>query len=338
MNAADIKAINQLLQTRQRNFNIFEAYSNYLNRCSDYITPEMMREMTSEYGLDELSAYQLLFAAAIGASEDEGEEARYYNTHYIKPSISRLDPEKYRQNDFYQHIHIPNKRHGQWQLGTESYKPYEAFIWRDIISNDQFEEVPQIGFFSEPFRFPAVMEDGREWMSTKPNEIETIQPAIDAAQGKVVAFGLGLGYYAYMVSQKDDVESVTVIERDANAIALFEEITRQQMPFKDKIRVIRSDAFFYAKASMPEQGFDHAFVDLWHDAADGVALYRQMKALEKLNEGTRFSYWVEDTLLSHIRWARLLENIEEFKAGKMSAEEVKFSLTKEGILSKLTNI
>ena len=47
---------------------------------------------------------------------------------------------------------------------------------------------------------------------------------------------------------------------------------------------------------------DHAFVDLWHDVSDGYPLYKQMKALEKNSPNTLFSYWIEDSLLSHLRW------------------------------------
>ena len=322
MQAADIQRMRSLLQTRDRNFNIFEAYSNYLDQCADYITPEMMREMMNDYHLDELTAYQLLFAAAIGANEDEGEEARYYNEHYIKPSISRLTPETYTNNAFYKNIRIPEKKHGRWQLGTESYKPYEAFIWRDIRCQDNLEEVPQIGFFSETFHFPAVLEDGREWMSTKPNEVETIQPAIDAAKGSVTAFGLGLGYFAYMASEKDEVEQVTVVERDSDAIALFEEITRPQMRHKEKISIIKDDAFNYACQTQPHQRADFAFVDLWHDAADGVELYTRMRQLEHLSPNTTFSYWVEDTLLSHLRWKRLDEMVCKFRNGECDYKTV----------------
>lgn len=329
MQPEDLQKLKSLLQTRDRNFNIFEAYSNYLNQCADYITPEMMREMVNEYHLDELTAYQLLFAAAIGANEDEGDEARYYNEHYIKPSITPLNQATYTNNLFYKNIHIPEKKHGRWQLCTEHYKAYEAFIWRDVVSQSNLEEIPQIGFFSEPFSFPAVMEDGREWMSAKPNEVETIQPAVDAAKGRVVAFGLGLGYYAYMASEKDAVEQITVVERNDDAIAMFEEITRPQMRHKDKITIVRDDAFHYAQHTLPHQQCDFAFVDLWHDAADGVALYKQMRQLEHLSAGTEFSYWVEDTLISHLRWERLNEMIEAFRNGKCGYSEIRAALEKD---------
>lgn len=335
MQPGDIAQMELLLQTRDRNFNIFDAYSNYLNQCADYITPDMMQEMTCDYHLDELTAYQILFAAAIGASEDENPAARYYNEHYIKPSIAHLKAETYTNNPFYKNIHIPTKTHGRWQLGTESYKAYEAFVWRDIVCHNNLEEIPQIGFFSHDFHFPAVLENGREWMSAKPNEVETIQPAVDAARGRVTAFGLGLGYYAYMVSEKDNVEQITVVERDADAIALFEEITLPQIRNKNKIKIVRDDAFHYAQHTLPQQPCDFAFVDLWHDALDGVPLYKQMRQLEHLSAGTEFSYWVEDTLISHLRWEKLRELTADCRNGKCDYQQVRAALEKENLRNSM---
>ena len=40
-------------------------------------------------------------------------------------------------------------------------------------------------------------------MTITPDEIETMKEAVDQAFGNVLTFGLGLGYYAYMVSEKD---------------------------------------------------------------------------------------------------------------------------------------
>ena len=70
-------------------------------------------------------------------------------------------------------------------------------------------QIPQIGFFETEFKFPALLENDRIWMTITPNEIETMKEPVDGAFGNVLTFGLGLGYYAYMVSEKENVESVT---------------------------------------------------------------------------------------------------------------------------------
>lgn len=184
----------------------------------------------------------------------------------------------------------------------ENNKPYEAFVCDDIRTDEELKEIPQIGFFDTEFSFPAVMEDGQEWMAIKPNEIETMRQPIARAAGQVVAFGLGMGYYAFMVSEKPEVKTLTIVERDENVIALFREHILPQFPKKEKIDIVRQDAFEFATNCMSDGYYDHAFVDLWHDVSDGYPLYKQMKALEKNSPNTLFSYWIEDSLLSHLRW------------------------------------
>ncbi|MCX5775906.1 MAG: hypothetical protein NTV44_06130, partial [Firmicutes bacterium] len=142
----------------------------------------------------------------------------------------------------------------------------------------------------DTFSYLTVSEGDVIWMSVTPNEIETMQPVIDHVQGKVITFGLGLGYFAYMASIKDDVESVTIIENNKDIISLFNKHILPQFAHKEKIKIISADAFEYAQKEMPKHDFDEAFVDLWHGAEDGVALYIRMKKWERLNPRTKFSY------------------------------------------------
>ena len=53
---------------------------------------------------------------------------------------------------------------------------------------------------------------------------------------------------------------------------------------------------------MKDYSFDCAFVDLWHDVSDGVELYIRMKKLENKNPWVSFNYWIEDSILSSVRW------------------------------------
>ena len=146
-------------------------------------------------------------------------------------------------NPYYRQIRIPEAHFGNWKLTIEKYKPYEAFVCDDIRTDEELKEIPQIGFFDTEFSFPAVMEDGQEWMAIKPNEIETMRQPIARAAGQVVAFGLGMGYYAFMVSEKPEVKTLTIVERDENVIALFREHILPQFPKKEKIDIVLARCF-----------------------------------------------------------------------------------------------
>ena len=273
----DRRKVKNLGEVLEMNNEVLGLMSRYLTVCPDFITKELIEGIT-------------------------GECDRYLSTAYLRSGIRRLDPQEYRMNPYYRQIRIPEAHFGNWKLTIEKYKPYEAFVCDDIRTDEELKEIPQIGFFDTEFSFPAVMEDGQEWMAIKPNEIETMRQPIARAAGQVVAFGLGMGYYAFMVSEKPEVKTLTIVERDENVIALFREHILPQFPKKEKIDIVRQDAFEFATNCMSDGYYDHAFVDLWHDVSDGYPLYKQMKALEKNSPNTLFSYWIEDSLLSHLRW------------------------------------
>jgi spermidine synthase len=101
-------------------------------------------------------------------------------------------------------------------------------------------------------------------MSITPNEIETMKGPIDKALGNVLTFGLGLGYYAYMTSQKDNVESITVVESNEDVIDLFNKCVLPQFGnAQKKIKIIKADAFEYAQNYIYNGKYDFVFTDLW---------------------------------------------------------------------------
>ena len=182
---------------------------------------------------------------------------------YLTPSVRILDKERYTSNPYYQNIKLDNVKNGNWEIKKEKYPAYRAVIAHDMMFFPFYREVPPLGFFTEDFEFPAVLEDSNEWMTLTPVDLDTCEDAIREARGKVVTFGLGLGYYAYMVSEKEDVESLTIVEISDKVIELFETYILPQFPHKEKIRIVKSDAFLYAEKVMPKENFDLAFVDTW---------------------------------------------------------------------------
>ena len=77
-------------------------------------------------------------------------------------------------------------------------------------------------------------------MTITPNEIETMKEPVDEAFGHVLTFGLGLGYYAYMVSEKENVESITIVETNEDVIDLFNKYILPQFKNAHKIKIIQS--------------------------------------------------------------------------------------------------
>lgn len=260
----------------------------------------MINELIAECGLNNKEAFGILLAEGCGmdilnSSRDMGIYIKYF-----PDMIYNLNIDKYKNNPYYKNINIESIQSENWKFEKQSYKPFEAFVFDDLKNMNDGRIIPQIGFFTEEFNYPAVLQNNRVWMLITPNEIETMKDAVDKARGNVLTYGLGLGYFAYMASIKDDVSSVTIVERDKDIIYLFEKNILPQFKYKDKIKILKYDAFSYAENYMSKGNFDLVFTDLWHDPSDGVELYLKMKNYEKFSPHSKFIYWIEKTIKHYI--------------------------------------
>lgn len=283
----------------EQNDAVVRRYSLYLNETPRFLNEEMVRSLAAECQVDEEEAFRALFFAALDPDDAETPAGKEREHLYFRPGLRCLDPAPYRSDEYYRTIRFPERKTGQWELKTSLYAPYEPFVRSDPVVTPEFREIPQIGYFREEFRFPAVLENGIEWMTVTPNEIETMKEPIRRASGDVLTLGLGLGYFAFHASQKDTVTSVTVVEKDPDVIRLFSEELLPQFPNRQKINIVKADAFRYLKETLPEKKFSYLFADLWHDPSDGLELYLRLK--KEIPENLPTDYWIEVSLLSLLR-------------------------------------
>ena len=183
---------------------------------------------------------------------------------------------------------------GAFELGYASYRPYELFVADDLRAYPDGAVLPVLGYFTRPFAYPVLTENGREWMTATPNEINTIRPMAEAAHGHVLTLGLGLGYFAFHALLNPRVERVTAVERSADAIRLFRERILPTFPRPERLTILQADAFAAAPALYRSGQYDFVFADLWHDAADGLPMYERLKHMEV--PGPEYRYWIEKTL------------------------------------------
>lgn len=287
-----------LKRTMADNDRLLRLYCAYLRECPRFITSDMMERMCRG-DVSQVEAYCALLGAACGLDEDLAKDRRFLR-EYLYPSVYALKREDYVKDPYYANVRIREKTVDTWKLCRQSYRPFEAFIFRDPIIDRHYRELPQLGFFPEGFSYPAVSEQGVEWMTVTPNEIASMKESIHAAKGRVVTFGLGLGYYAYMVSRKQEVSEVTVVERDPRVIRLFTQQILPQFEAKEKIRIVCADALLYAESEAMKE-HDFVFADLWHDVSDGLKLYLALRRSEEKNPGLCWHYWIESSLLGRLR-------------------------------------
>ena len=278
----------------QENETILARLSGFLCADARAITPEALAEMTA-LSLTEDEAYMHLLAAWL-------ELPAPLWRRYLPRMLRRLDPADYQADPCLQAIRDAAGTEGSIALAEDRYAPCELFVADDFVTDQDGRVYPQPGWFREEFRFPALTEKGRVWMTVTPNEINTIRPCAQAVHGKVLAYGLGLGYFAFHALLNPHVVSVTVVERSEDVISLFRRCLLPRFPRRECLRIVQADAFDYAARTAPHEGYDCIFTDLWHDAGDGLPLYRRMKALE--TPGPRYFYWIEKTLRAYLPQAR----------------------------------
>ena len=295
-----IKQISGLRPETIRTYNdgVVRMMSVVLNLAADALDASVIDEIARECGVSRAYAYAECLAALCGL--DTSGRDRDLFRHYFVPMIHELDPADFENDAYYQNIKIKPGKSGKWEYRQMKLKPCEAFVCNDFLVTRDGRMIPQLGFFMREFSLPGVLENGREWMTLMPNETVTSKQAIEKSHGKVLTFGLGLGYFAYMAARKSEVESVTVVDLSADAIALFEQNLLPQMECRDKIKVVHADAFAFAEQHYPRDEFDFVFADIWHDVSDGKDLYLRFKQLERLNGRMKYTYWMENSIKCYL--------------------------------------
>lgn len=298
----------KLIDTKEVNMAVASMFMDY-NTYYDVVDEKNIKRSK-----DELATYVNTFLDFFSISR-RIKENREIIEKSIKPAISKIDSKIIQEDPYYKTIKIDSIQDGEYFLGNIKYYPYQSFAYDDleVIEDDYYREISKIGYFDHELPFLTISKDNVIWMSITPNETWTILPAISRSFGKVITFGLGLGYYPFMCSLKEDVESVTIVEFDENIINLFKKHLLPLFPYKDKIKIVHADAFKYCEENNINELFDFAYMDIWHGAEDGLPFYFKFKKYEE-HSHCIIEYWLEESIVALCRRCMLIV-IEEILAG-----------------------
>ena len=154
--------------------------------------------------------------------------------------------------------------------------------------------------FDKDYIYPSISLYDQEWMSLNQHEIRTMETPIALARGKVLTLGLGLGYFAFMASNKEEVKEVHIVEMDLELIQLFNKYLLPLFPHKEKIHIHKADAYHFID-NINDNDYDYIFSDLWQDVSDGVVSYLKLKKAFINFKKTTCSYWIEGSIISYLR-------------------------------------
>lgn len=188
---------------------------------------------------------------------------------------------------------------GGLSLSMKEVRPGELFPYSCYEAGlpPYFEERPSFAYSLESFSYPLFCKEGRPWMSLVPHEIKTMEKAIEESEGEVLTYGLGMGYFAYRASLKENVSRVTIVESDKDVISFFKKHLSSSFP-KGKIALVPQDALLFAR-NAKKGAYDFLFADIYHDVEDGLPLYIALKQSE--GAAKKSSYWIEQDLLIYFR-------------------------------------
>lgn len=196
-------------------------------------------------------------------------------------------------NPYYKNINLKNMKRDDFVFVNEYLKKNTALNISWILPDKkrELDDYLILGCFKKSVNIPMLKEGSKIWMSPTLAEQNTINPCVDRANGHVLAFGLGIGYFPYMCSLKENVKSITIVELNESVIDMFKECILPQFNTNIEINVIHGNMFDYYNEEFLNK-FDYIFVDTWEDNESGAEM------LEKLHEQyfhkkDNIDYWIE---------------------------------------------
>jgi len=145
----------------------------------------------------------------------------------------------------------------------------------------------------EPYQASVLSQDGEVWMLDVPSEANTIDPYASKAHGKVLTYGLGIGYFIFMALLNPKVESITVVEQSAAVIEMFKEFLLPQFPNPECVIFVLGDAFDYFNEGYLSN-FDYVFVDIWRSNDDGLMVIERLLS-QYLPPFDKVDFWIESS-------------------------------------------
>lgn len=255
---------------------------------------------------DELTAYACisllthLVMEKVGYTEN-GERADYIQAVYGSLLKSRFRIEKRKEIKKIPFFAIPftQKTYEEFSLEKEKLQKNQL-CFTGPVNTDGPISFDSIGIMDEDTRFPCLVDkNGTILYGTSPEVINITKPILDEVKGHVLSLGLGIGYFEYLASLKQDVEKITVVERSPELILIFKENVLPYIKHKEKLEIIQADPYTYMNRL--KEAPDYCVVDIETDSDDIVDCYLIMKDHEKKKPETKFLYVDEETVLNELQ-------------------------------------
>ena len=218
---------------------------------------------------------------------------------YDNPSLF-ISSADFKNNPYYKNIKLDKIVSDHFSYENTLIEKNYLFNYDSIIPDEERElkDYLRLRALDEDLEMIYLYEDDDSWMMCSPSESKTNDPYALKAKGKVLTFGLGIGYFVYMALLNKDVKEITVIEKSKEVIDLFTSIY-SQFPKDKKVNIINGDAFDYFNEEFLNN-YDYIYVDIYKSADDGRYIIN--KLLEQYHpDDDKLDFWIESSCLNPIR-------------------------------------
>lgn len=212
-------------------------------------------------------------------------------------NLTPYKSKEYKENPFVKNIRLDKIRSNNVLITKGTFYKEQIFL-DNTYTVSNMKETANLGYFDEDITFSIVYHCDLPWMSIIPSEINTMKDDIEKMSGNVLVLGCGLGYIAYMLSLKEEVKEITIIDRNFNIVNMFKKYILPQFE-TSKINIILDDAVDYVAKNANK--YDYVYVDIWYNGQDGLPLYLKVKKIEQKYKDVKFLYWIEDEIIQQIR-------------------------------------
>ena len=140
-------------------------------------------------------------------------------------------------------------------------------------------------------------------MSNTSMEERTNLDFVRKANGDVFIAGLGIGLILLAIQDKEEVKSITVLEKYPEII----ELVGTQLPLNEKVKIIQGDVFEYEFPKGTK--FDTIYFDIWNYVNSDVyeemqelkKKYRKYKRFKTVNPNVYMKCWAEYQAKNNLR-------------------------------------
>lgn len=235
--------------------------------------------------------------------------------------ITKLDSTYFEKNPYFRNVRINDWRVGNIFLGKADFYDANITYSSDSLIRDPITLTPiyKYCYFTDDVNYPSLgtIIPPTKWMGVEPSEINAFSSFIKKAKGKVLLMGCGLGYLAYMLSLKKDVEEITIVELDPDVIQMFLRYLKPQM--NSKINIVHANAIDFLEKEDISM-YQYCSVDIWRGMSDMFPIYMKCLLLEQKHPKTEFHYWLEEELHTSIESA-CLPLLKDVISEKRSSEK-----------------